>query len=184
MSDFRPGGCPEHSILGDISSLVAQDLPTTSKRHRLFGAYHAPSGSYPGLPWRVRDVSRLGAHPGQASAVRSNRSENNRRRPVRSEGQLSRKSSKRVQTGEPIGISRPPAIRLISLRAFQTFLRDWPHFGVTPAGTRTLYPASIPQTNRRWPTMSANFRMGEQRDGRGQRQDHGYVVSPDAKSML
>ena len=50
----------------------------------------------------VRDVSRLGAHPGQASAVRSNRSENNRRLRVRSEGQPIRKSSKRAQTGEPI----------------------------------------------------------------------------------
>ena len=50
---------------------------------------------------RVREVSRLGAHRGQASAVRSNRSENNGRLRVRSEGQLSRKSSKRVQTGEP-----------------------------------------------------------------------------------
>ena len=39
---------------------------------------------------RVRDVSRLGADRGQASAVRSNRSENNGRLLVRSEGQLSR----------------------------------------------------------------------------------------------
>jgi hypothetical protein len=106
-------------------------------------------------------VSRLGAHRGHASAVRSNRSGNNGRLWVRSEGQLSRKSSKRIQTGEPIGISRPPAICLMSLRAFQTFLRDWPHLSVTPAWTRTLYPTSVPQTNRRWPTMSANFRMGD-----------------------
>jgi hypothetical protein len=53
------------------------------------------------LPRRVRDVSGLGAHRGQSSAVRSNRSENNARLQVRSEAQLSRKSSKRAQTGEP-----------------------------------------------------------------------------------
>jgi hypothetical protein len=46
-------------------------------------------------------VSRLGAHHGQASAVCSNRSENNGCLRVRSEGQLARKCSKRVQTGEP-----------------------------------------------------------------------------------
>ena len=51
--------------------------------------------------WRVRDLPRLGAHPGQASPARSNRSENNGRLQVRSEGQLSRESSKRVQCGEP-----------------------------------------------------------------------------------
>src|ERR1039458_10410056 len=55
----------------------------------------------PGSPSRVRDVSRLGARRGQSSAVRSNRSENNERLRVRSERQLSRKSSKRIQTGEP-----------------------------------------------------------------------------------
>src|ERR1017187_3612102 len=84
---------------------------------------------------------------------------------VRAVGVLGRKSSKRVQTGEPIGISRPPAICLISLRAFQTILLDWPHLSVTSAWTRTLYPTSIPQTNRRWPTMSANFRMGDHPPG-------------------
>ena len=30
---------------------------------------------------------------------------------------------------------------------------------MTPAWTRTPYPTSIPQTNRRWPTLRANFRM-------------------------
>jgi hypothetical protein len=50
---------------------------------------------------RVLDVSGLGAHRGQASAERSNGSENNGRLPVRSDGHLSRESSKRVQTGGP-----------------------------------------------------------------------------------
>jgi hypothetical protein len=81
-------------------------------RGKLTGAHIAP-GVYRAtrklfwLAWRVRDVSRLGTRPGQASAVRSNRSENNRRLRVRSQGQLCRKSSKRVQCGEPteIGVS-------------------------------------------------------------------------------
>ena len=47
-------------------------------------------------------MSILGAHLGQASAVRSNRSGNNDHQRVRSEGQLTRKSSKRVHDGEPI----------------------------------------------------------------------------------
>src|SRR5215510_6445662 len=46
-------------------------------------------------------VSILGVHPGQAATERSNRSENNGRLRVRSEGELSCKSSKRVQGGEP-----------------------------------------------------------------------------------
>jgi predicted XRE-type DNA-binding protein len=41
-------------------------------------------------------------HPVQAPVVRSNRSENNGCLPVRSEGQLSRKSSKRVHDGKHI----------------------------------------------------------------------------------
>src|ERR1035438_2041740 len=51
---------------------------------------------------RVRDVSRLGAHGGQASAVCSNRSENKGCLRVGSMGQLGGKSSNRVQTGEPV----------------------------------------------------------------------------------
>ena len=39
------------------------------------------------------------------------------------------------------------------------------HLTVTPAWTRTLdnesNPTSIPQTNRHWSTMGANFRMAE-----------------------
>ena len=54
-----------------------------------------------GPSWRVRDVSGLGTRHGLRPAVRIDHSENNAPPPVRSEGQLSRKSSKRVQTGEP-----------------------------------------------------------------------------------
>src|ERR1017187_8820424 len=37
---------------------------------------HAPSGTYIGLPRRVRDVSRLGARHGHGPAVPTDRSEN------------------------------------------------------------------------------------------------------------
>jgi len=63
----------------------------------------------------VRDVSKLGAQSGPASTVRSNRSEDNGRLLVRSNGHLSRKSSKRVQTGEPHSNS-PGRIRTLSSR--------------------------------------------------------------------
>jgi hypothetical protein len=55
--------------------------------------------------------------------------------------------------------SRLHAIRLISLRAFQKFLLDWPRLTATPAQIRTLDPTSLHQTNRRWPTTRTNFRM-------------------------
>jgi hypothetical protein len=42
-----------------------------------FRPNHPPSGSYIGLWWRVRDVSRLGACHGHGSAVRADHSENN-----------------------------------------------------------------------------------------------------------
>ena len=48
--------------------------------------------------------------------------------------------------------SRLHAIRLISLRVPQTFLLDWPRMTVTPVWTRTLFPTSLRQTNRRWPS--------------------------------
>src|SRR5271157_769830 len=37
----------------------------------------------------------------------------------------------------------------MSLRVPQTFLLDWPRLTVTPASTRTLFPTSFRQTNRR-----------------------------------
>jgi len=50
---------------------------------------------------RVRDVSRLGARHGYGPLVPTDHSENNRCPSVRSQSHLARKSSKRVQTGEP-----------------------------------------------------------------------------------
>src|ERR1035437_788188 len=47
--------------------------------------------------------------------------------------------------GSQSSTSRLHAIWLISLRAFQTFLPDWPDFTVTPAWIRTLYPTSTPK---------------------------------------
>jgi len=47
-------------------------------------------------------VSRLGACHGHGPVFRTDRPQNNGRRRVRSEGQLGAKSSKRVQTGEPV----------------------------------------------------------------------------------
>src|ERR1035437_220821 len=64
-------------------------------------ADHGASGTYPGFPWRVRDVSRLGARHGYSSALCVNDDENKIRPWVRSHCQLARESSKRVQTGEP-----------------------------------------------------------------------------------
>src|SRR5579862_4894215 len=82
----------------------------------------------PWAPWLVPDVSRLGAHRGQASAVRSNRPENNGRLRVRSEDHLSRKSSKRVLPEEPIPflpLFRCPFVDGIVLRVRAVFCRTW-----------------------------------------------------------
>jgi hypothetical protein len=59
------------------------------------------SGNYE-VPWRVRDVSGLGARHGFLPAVRMDHSENNARPRVRSQSCLGCISSKRIQTGEPL----------------------------------------------------------------------------------
>jgi len=78
---------------------------------------------------------------------------------VRAEPVSGRKSSKRVQTGEPLLQFSHHAISLIPLRAFQAFLLDRPHSTVTPAWTRTFIRRSSSESIRRLPAMRANFRM-------------------------
>ena len=62
-------------------------------------------------------MSRLGAQRGQVLAVHADHSENIGRCQVRSQCQLARKSSKRVQTGEP-KIKTPGWIRTRSYSAY------------------------------------------------------------------
>ena len=69
------------------------------------------------------------------------------------------KSSKRIQTGEPIIDSRSSRYLIDFITGILGVSSGLPHLAVTTAWTRTLHPTTIPQTNRRWPTMRANFRI-------------------------
>ena len=61
-------------------------LPLRQALNRVDAQLDAPSGRYFGLPWRVRDVSRLGACRGQGPAARTDRFQNSGRPWVRSKG--------------------------------------------------------------------------------------------------
>ena len=69
-------------------------------------------------PRPVRDVSRLGARHGQEPGRRTDHSEIKANRRVPSMGQLGRKSSKRVQPGEPNDRSQHGAQQRKSLYVF------------------------------------------------------------------
>jgi hypothetical protein len=60
--------------------------------------------------------------------------------------------------GANSGTSRPDAIRLILLWAFQTRLLEWPHLTATPAWIRTLHLTSIANESA-LAIMCANFQM-------------------------
>jgi hypothetical protein len=96
-----------------------------------------------------RESTSLGTQPGRCGYLWLHPTRKERLDSVRPEGDLRRKSSKRVQTGEPFEISRPPAICLISLRTFQAFLLDWPHFRSDPgvdSNSLSGMPTSIVST--------------------------------------
>ena len=54
-----------------LATVVTRDRVTSLEYMRVHGMCDAPLGSYLGLPWRVRDVSRLCACHGHGPAVRT-----------------------------------------------------------------------------------------------------------------
>ena len=64
--------------------------------------------------------------------------------------------------------------------ARRTFVRSalTATLGSDPGVDSNTHPTTIPQTNRRWPTMCANFRIADDTDGRMQ------TVAPPPSSVL
>jgi hypothetical protein len=133
-----------------------------------FRQINGQTGTYPGFPWRVRDVSRLGAQRGYSTALRVNDDENRIRPCVRSHGQPGGTSSKRVQYGEPIrdfSTSRYLIDFIAGVSDVSSGLA--PHASGPGVDSNSLYSTSIPQTSRRCSTMRANFRMADDASGAG-----------------
>jgi hypothetical protein len=80
---------------------------------------------------------------------------------VRVDRVLGRKSSKRVHDGEPIFCFSISRYLIDFITGISDVSSGLPDLTVTPAWIRTPHPTSIPQTNRRPPTMGANVRMAD-----------------------